>query len=489
VSGDARMLRRVVLAGETDFAGWRDHARALLLARIPPEQVIFSTAADDGGDLFGSAAASGLPSPAADVPAVTVPRAFMQLAETALLHSDPQRFAYLYRLLWRLQVDRRLMEQRTDADVALLENFAKSVRRDIHKMHAFVRFREIAAEDGPRFVAWFEPEHHTIEAGTPFFVRRFAAMRWSILSPRLCAHWDLHTLVFSPGASKRDAPAEDAMEDAWRVYYASIFNPARLKVDAMRAEMPKKYWRNLPEAGLIEPLIRSATQRAGEMVAAQPSLAKSNPQRLAAPAVLAAPSAGTLEALRAEAADCRACPLWKPATQTVFGEGPRDARVLFLGEQPGDREDLSGKPFVGPAGQLFDRAMGAAGLDRSAVYVTNAVKHFKFVPRGKKRIHSTPNSSEIQACRPWFDRELELISPNLVVAMGATAIHSLFGRTMPVGKNRGRILEGPRGAALVTVHPSYLLRLPDPAAREDEYDRFVEDLRLAGPFLAGQTAA
>ena len=188
----------------------------------------------------------------------------------------------------------------------------------------------------------------------------------------------------------------------------------------------------------------------------------------------------SLETLREEAAGCRACHLWKDATQTVFGEGPPHARVMLVGEQPGDKEDLAGKPFVGPAGQMLDRALQEAGIDRHKVYVTGAVKHFKFVRRGKIRLHQKPATSEIRACRPWYERELASIKPALVVAMGATAAQCVFGKITPINKNRGRLIDLDDGIkALVTVHPSYLLRLPDAEARAREYQRFVDDLKIA----------
>ncbi len=197
-----------------------------------------------------------------------------------------------------------------------------------------------------------------------------------------------------------------------------------------------------------------------------------------------AASPDSIAALRDEAADCRACPLWKDATQTVFGEGPQLASIMLVGEQPGDKEDLAGKPFVGPAGQMLDRALEEAGIDRSKVYVTNAVKHFKFVPRGKIRLHQKPNTSEIKACRPWYQRELAAIKPDLVVAMGATAAQSVFGKITQINKNRGRPIDLDDGVkALVTVHPSYLLRLPDADARAREYQRFVDDLKMAAALL------
>jgi len=192
----------------------------------------------------------------------------------------------------------------------------------------------------------------------------------------------------------------------------------------------------------------------------------------------------SLKTLRKEAAHCRACPLWKNATQTVFGEGPQHAPLLLVGEQPGDKEDIAGKPFVGPAGLILDRALQEAGIDRKKAYVTNAVKHFKFVPRGKIRLHQKPTTPEIKACRQWYERELASIKPALVIAMGATAAQSVFGKITPINKNRGRVIDLASGIkALVTVHPSFLLRQPDPDAKAREYARFVGDLKIAAEML------
>ena len=187
--------------------------------------------------------------------------------------------------------------------------------------------------------------------------------------------------------------------------------------------------------------------------------------------------------LAAAARDCRACPLWEPATQTVFGEGARHARIVVVGEQPGDQEDLAGRPFVGPAGQMLDRALFEAGMARRSLYVTNAVKHFKFIVRGKRRLHQSPKVTEIRACHPWLTAELARLQPEVIVAMGATAAHSIFGRATPVEKSRRQIFDltigGHRTRVIVTVHPSYLLRLPDVALRAEAYRNFVDDLRFA----------
>ncbi|MDV3458155.1 UdgX family uracil-DNA binding protein [Sphingomonas sp. HF-S4] len=452
-------MRVVSLSAEDDFEGWRDAARALAGARVAPSDVVWQVG-DRLADLFGDEAML----PPAAPRALQVPRAFLDLAQTVVLHGDPERFALLYTLL---ASGPRRIDDRADPLVRRLEGMAREVRRDIHKMRAFVRFREVQDADGVRFVAWFEPEHHIVRANARFFVERFANMRWSILTPELSLHWDGEALAEGPGASKADAPGDDPVEDVWKTYYASIFNPARLKTGAMLKEMPRKYWKNMPETALVKELIAGARQRETAMVAKARSEIGGNIE-------------GAWAALRDEAADCTRCHLRKHATQTVFGEGPVDARLMFVGEQPGDQEDLAGRPFVGPAGQMFDSAIGAAGIDRDTVYVTNAVKHFKFEPRGKRRIHSKPDAGEIQACRWWYEQERLLVKPAMTVALGATAARQMLGKVVTITAARGRILELPDGGrGWVTIHPSFLLRLPDKARAEEEYAAFVEDLKGA----------
>jgi len=481
-------MHRIRLAEEDDLDGWREAARALALAGAAPEAVTWETQGTAG--LFGDA--SPLPPPVR--PAFSVPRPFLDLAGLVVCHREPERFGLLYALLVRIRDRREALEDRADPLVQRLERMAREVRRDAHKMHAFVRFREVAEPDGgTRMVAWFEPEHHIVRREAGFFVRRFASMRWSILTPELSIHWDCERLTEGPGATRAGAPDGDPIEETWKTYYASIFNPARLKVRAMTREMPKKYWKNMPETALVGELIAGARSRELEMV--ERSRAKAIPESGEALAVAKAGEAAAVqaerriepggnlraawEALLADAKACTRCPLYGPATQTVFGEGPLDARIMFVGEQPGDQEDLAGRPFVGPAGQLFDRALAAAGVDRSAAYVTNAVKHFKFEPRGRRRIHSKPGGPEIDACRWWIEQERVLIRPPVTVALGATAARSLFGRTVTIGAMRGKPHRAAGGGETwVTVHPSFLLRVQD--RQEEEYARFVEDLRRIG---------
>lgn len=463
----------ITLAHETDFAGWRRAARSLALGGTPPDQAIWSVR--EAADLFAEPAA-GTDAPAG---AFSVPRALVELAETAIQHRDPERFALLYALIWRAhQGERRLLEDAADPLVRRVQALAAAVRRDTHKMRAFLRFREVTEPEGTRYVAWFEPDHYIVEGNAPFFVRRFASMVFSILTPYRSAHWDGETLRLGAGADPADVPDDDRLAEYWRAYFAAIFNPARLKVSAMLSEMPRKYWRNLPEAAAIPALIRGAEARTAQMVEAP----MFSPERAARPrpaAPAAAAADGPLAQLAEEAAGCRLCPLWAPATQTVFGEGPLAARMMLVGEQPGDQEDLAGRPFVGPAGQMLDRALIDAGIDRQHVYVTNAVKHFKFEPRGKRRIHATPDRTEIEVCRTWLDRERAIVMPAVTVLLGASAARAVLGRAVTISRERGRPIPLSPGQALVTVHPSYLLRLPDEESKAREYAALVRDLRTA----------
>ncbi len=335
---------------------------------------------------------------------------------------------------------------------------AKAVHRAQHKMRAFVRFREVKDVEPETYVAWFESPHRVLELNADFFVRRFANQRFSILTPDGALHWDGNDVRLEETADRSQAPAEDELEDFWRTYYANIFNPARLKISAMTSEMPKRYWRNLPEAQLIPELIESAGRRAEAMVASEPT----TPKRRIAPAaahdgaVEAAIAAGALPEVGAGVNACRRCDLWRDATQGVPGEGPPHAPMMLVGEQPGDQEDLAGHPFVGPAGQVLDRALEAAGVVRTDVFVTNAVKHFKHELRGKRRLHKTPDAGEISACRWWLDQERSLVKPKVVVALGGTAAQAVFGKPMPILKSRGRPFELDGGRAGIHHRPPLL---------------------------------
>ncbi|WP_209903470.1 MULTISPECIES: UdgX family uracil-DNA binding protein [unclassified Rhizobium] len=479
-------MYRVLLRGRGDLTEWRDAARAYLAAGIAPDRVEWRTM-DDTDGLFGLDG-NQLPEPVDKPVTQGVPPAFLKLAASVICHSDPTRFSLLYRMLFRMAHGRNFLGMATDPDVVAANRMSKSIGRDYHKMTAFVRFKEIPLPEGVagrrRFVSWFEPDHFIIDRVAPFFQRRFNDMDWLIVTPRGSASWDGETLRTS------DEPAEkpdlrDDTDDLWRTYYANIFNPARLKVKMMMSEMPKKYWKNLPEAELIPGMIASAEASVIEMgrkAASEPLAFHHRIQEAAARVPMPeGPTAGTIEALREEARRCTRCDLHCMATQTVFGEGPVNAKVMIVGEQPGDQEDLAGRPFVGPAGKVFNEAVSAAGIDRTQFYITNAVKHFKYEPRGKRRIHQKPNMGEVQQCRWWLVQELDLVQPKLVVAMGATALFSLTEmrhkledvRSRPIAMQNGRTL-------FVTVHPSYLLRIPDLGRKAEEVARFKEDIVAIG---------
>ncbi len=476
------------------FEEWRGRARDLLARRVPPSEVDW-VEEDFGAGLFAQPdeAAGGREPNVQD----KVPAAFLDLARTVWAHPEARRAAVLYRILWRLVVGRenQLLAIPTDPDVHQAEQWRKAVARDIHKMHAFVRFRLIATHQvtgREQFVAWYEPSTRCVRLAVPFFQKRFAGMDWSILTPDECAHWDGERLHFTPGLRRDQAPGEDALDGLWRTYYQSIFNPARLKVKAMQSEMPVKFWKNLPEASLIPKLIAGSQHRVDEMLETEGRRVLPLPRNRyieklherheekwldAVPEDLGA--LGWVElspALRA----CRACPLWEKATEAVPGEGPETARVMIVGEQPGDREDLSGKPFVGPAGQVLRNALGVVGLEVAEIYLTNAVKHFKWTPDGRGRKHATPGKMEVRHCRPWVMAELQRVQPEVLVLLGRTAAFSLLGRDVKLTEERG-LLEAPQLArrVILTYHPSYLLRLPAGSAQERARAEFEADLALA----------
>ena len=465
----------VRLAHETDFDGWRAAARALRARGVPPGDTLWTV--DGQASLLAATSPSETPgeggwdlhSPTAAC--FTVPKAFVELAGQAILHRSDERFALLYRLLWRLQEQPALLGVASDPDVVQARKLARDVDRAAHKMKAFVRFRGAYDDQGEALVAWFEPAHRVVEATAPFFVKRFANTRWSILTPDVCAHWNLGELAFTPGVDPADAPRADQLESYRKARYAAIFNPG--------AEPGR--------GGPHSQRVGCAQQRTAEMVA------KPEPSRRVVKAAIRnsrdAPWDGvaptTLEEVAAGVDHCRRCDLWRNATQGVAGEGPRKAKLLFVGEQPGDQEDLAGKPFVGPAGQMFDKALAEAGVPRAETYVTNAVKHFKHELRGKRRIHQTPNQGEVTACRWWLDAERRIIRPRVIVSLGGTAALAVFGKVTPVGKFRQQALQlSDQAQGVVTYHPSYLLRLPDAEAKAKAYAAFVEDLKFAWKLAA-----
>jgi len=474
-------MHRVVLPETGTMDAWREAARRLAAHEVSPSQVEWAVG-EAGQGLFDAE-----PWPDGDGRALKVPRAFLEIAETVILHRDPVAPDLLYQALMRLQDQPQLLADAADPLVRRLGALQKAVHRDIHKMRAFVRFREIPS-DGPRrrFAAWFEPEHRVVEANAGFFARRFSDMDWAIHTPDLSVIFEEGEISFAPGAPRPDLP-DDAAESLWATYFTNIFNPARIKLGSMRQHMPLKYWKNMPETAQIPAMLEGAEARVRAMQAAAatqaPARAAIITERYRAAMPKAPEIIETLDQAREAVQHCTRCDLCCHATQAVFGEGPPDARLMVVGEQPGDQEDLAGRPFVGPAGKVLDEIMQQAGVDRAQAWMTNAVKHFKFTPRGKRRIHQSPDRGEVAACKWWLDLERDFVKPQLMLGLGGTAALALTGKNAGITKRRGKVEETPDGPVLLSWHPSYLLRIPDAGRAAEARAELAEDLALARKLL------
>ena len=394
----------------------------------------------------------------------------MARAELAADHADPERFAVLYRLLWKVTHGvRSALSDPLDPDAARLSAMLREVREEYHRMQAFVRFRQTRAPDGSEhWLAWFRPAHPVLPQVARYFARRYPAMPWTLFTPDASATWDGNELRFGPGAPRATAPANDEVDALFASYYEQIFNPARTNLKVMRRHLPQRILEQLPEGAQTKPLAASASERVAAMTRVAPSAAST-----------LVPETQRVEQLAAAARTCLACPIGEHATQTVFGTGPERARLMIVGEQPGDEEDLAGQPFVGPAGRLLDELLTKAGILRSEVYVTNAVKHFKFERRGKRRLHERPNAREVQACRAWLMAEVRAVKPELILCLGATAAQSFCGPEFRVTRDRGKPMSTPWADwFMATYHPSALLRAPDEASRARMERELFADLAL-----------
>lgn len=460
---------------------WRQAARRAMSHRIPPESMNWNPA--DG--LFDG---DGLPEK--DGPHATLAsKAFLETMRNVIWHADTERFHLLYQALWRLAHRDGDPLSAVDPLGYRLIRMSKNVRRDLHKMHAFLRFREISATTQRRhFIAWFEPEHNIVEPASKFFVARFSDMDWTILTPKRSAVFENGALEFQPGAAKPNLAPDDS-EALWNAYFTNIFNPARTNIRAMLSEMPKKYWRNMPETRLIPAMLKDAEARTTKMREAQATAPRKGSELIAQryrdqfPAIAA--TAKTLDDLSGAIRSCQRCSLCEQASQAVCGSGAQNAAMMIVGEQPGDQEDLSGQPFVGPAGQILRRLMRQADIADNTVFLTNAVKHFKFTPRGKRRLHQTPNRDEIDHCRWWLNQEITLVKPRLILALGASAAFAVSHISLPISRRRGTVEQLQDGTRLLfSWHPSYILRLPDPARQQRAEGELLEDLGQAKELTA-----
>ncbi len=457
---------------EPHFDAWRDAVRPLLALKTEAQDIEWRPVGSTQSGLFAAP-----PAPVTDRPLPSMPRAFFTLARSGLAFDAPDRFSLPYAVA-RLVAERggQVLDDIGIREVRELKRRAKTVHRDVHKMHAFVRFAKTIDDAGERWVSWHRPDHFIIRQATPHFVRRFGDMRFALLTPKGSAVFTPEDgVVYGPGVAHHISPTQDDLDALWCTYYASIYNPARTLTDAMRSEMPMKHWGTMPETKLIARLLAEAPKRLAESAAR-------NPQ--GASAVLP-PDAAPLSAVHDAIRRCRGCPLAGPATHAVPGEGPQTARIVIVGEQPGDCEDTEGRPFVGPAGRLLMDALNAVGLEREQVYLTNAVKHFHHKKQNKQRLHERPEALHAELCAPFLHAELSRIQPTVVVALGTTAARTLLGRAVKLQSVYGRRLTARGGHTLIVgPHPAAILRRPD----SSELRRQLHDALLKATAMTRSTA-
>jgi uracil-DNA glycosylase family protein len=493
------------------FEAWRVAARQSLHAGLAPHQI----------DLQDATAPQplSLEPETADPPASTpifrpvTSKTFLDLATQAAAHRDPSRWNLLYRILFRLQSDPQLLTAEHDPDIIQLQHLAAQVHRDLTSMLAFLRLVKILGPGDPsfaagrptvldepliqtdpnqpdphhlllaiptpfgltrteiepcepapalpspdepcdHFVAWYAPEHRILPLAAPLFAEKFNILHWTILTPDQSASWNpiTHRLTFGPGVPLDAPPSDEELETLWRRHRETTRLESTMPVSppeppALTLEAPSTPMTTRPAKPSADPFI---------------------------------PSDHTLPSLAAALPTCRGCDLYKHASHAVPGRGQPTSALLLVGEQPGDQEDLQALPFVGPAGKLLDHILEELHLDRSTLFVTNAVKHFKFVQRGKLRLHQPPLISEINACRPWLLAEIDAVQPRVILCLGASAAKSVFGNTFSLMRDRGQLLPSPYAPqAIATIHPSAILRARDEASREELTALFKQDLTLA----------
>ncbi|KND61975.1 Uracil-DNA glycosylase, putative family 6 [Candidatus Burkholderia verschuerenii] len=470
-----------VISIDDDFDAWHNAARDALAHGWTPESIEWRVERHDAAalSLFDAQtdAETAPPKPAEASP-VRISKELASQLKDASHFRDPNRWGFLYRVLWRWAQGDRSSASPADEDGARLNKMAKSVRRVQHDMIAYVRFRQRDASLGPpEYVAWYEPDHDVLAWGAEHFAARMGRSTWLITTPDGAAMFDvahLHLERRRNFAADHQCDTPDAAEALWMTYYRSIFNPARLNESALEQHMPVRFWKGLPEGALIPSLVSQARGGVRRVGQAQ-HVGALGGKAVQVDALDAQPARDAPTSLD----DCRRCDLWRHATQAVAGEGPSDARIMLLGEQPGDQEDLKGEPFVGPAGQLLDDAMRRAGVPREQVYLTNAVKHFKWEPRGKRRLHKTPGQQEVEACAYWLERELHDIGARVIVTLGATALAALLGHRATLQAHLGRVTPYGDKVIVATYHPSYALRQNDDAAREKNVAAIVAALEQA----------
>lgn len=479
------------IAIEDTFAAWRAASLRALSESLAPEMIEWrvgeSAALPQTQALFDYGETSENAAPSA--PTVHVSKELAALLKDAALYRSTERWAFLYKVLWRWQHGDRAVASPADADGAQLYRMAKSVRRAKHDMIAYVRFRKQAsAAQTPEYLAWYEPDHDVLAWAADHFAQRMGRTSWMIATPRAAAFWDGQQLHLEqrralPGDHRADTADKDEAEALWLAYYRSTFNPARLNEAALEQHMPVRFWKGLPEGHLIPAMISEAKSGARRLAQAS-AVGSRGGKSIPVEAEVAQPVREPPSSLDR----CRRCELWRNATQAVGGSGAGDARIMLIGEQPGDQEDLAGLPFVGPAGQLLTLAITSAGLSRDQVYLTNAVKHSKWEPRGKRRLHKTAGQREVEACSFWLERELQTVRPTVIVTLGATALIALLHEKANLRDYLHAPFEAAGAWGIATYHPSFALRQQNDEAR-DKILTAISQALIQARELAASTAS
>lgn len=458
----------------SNFDDWREKARMCLINNILPSNIDWQETEQAQSSLFNNENINFNVSQDRVIDHIKIPKSFIEIAVIVSCHRNPQKWPLLYNVLWNLVYgEKHILNIITHPIMHEIYNMKKSVGRDMHKMKAFVRFEKIIDESKERYIAWYKPQHNIIKMVAPFFKNRFSLMHWTIMTPDGSAQWNGENLLFSD--DKINDPkniSHDSMVELWKIYYSAIFNPARIKIKAMMREMPRRYWNTMPETQIIPAILSDAPKRVSKM------LSHSEGSLINAGNFL--PKVKTYHSLSESATKCEGCPLYKNATQTVFGYGKVDAEIMFVGEQPGNTEDQVGQPFVGPAGNVLMKALEELNLDRNQFYFTNAVKHFKFKSMNNKRLHVSPNTKEIVACKPWLLNEIEVIKPKLIICLGITASRAVLGYGFNMKLNRGKIVKYNEVInAIATYHPSSFLRANDKLQRDIIYNEIICSIQKA----------
>jgi uracil-DNA glycosylase len=450
----------ILLQHPKSFDEWRLAVLSLLQTNRTPNEVLWSSE-DQQPNLWFDTLNSGAHYK------LKIPSKLKELLMTLSMHRSLTRWNLMYRILYRsIHGEKNLLDDPADSDVATALRMQQEIENDIHRFYAFLRFKKHMDNEGEIFIAFFKPDHSILHAVLQFFVKRFGSMRWVIFTPEGSAYWDTRTLKIQD--TKIDMPQvnDQEMETMWSSYYSSIFNPTRSNEKLLKQHVPNRFRSNMPEMEQVSELLQNAPKRTDRMLESVSSAAISGWSE-------------SLQDLNIKLQRCVSCPIGLNGTRAVAGQGSLGG-IMLVGEQPGDEEEKCGDPFVGPAGEVLNEAFRDLNLNRNMIYITNSVKHFKFVMRGKSRIHDRPSHAEIGACRSWLNEEIRLVQPDVIICLGASAAQSVLGAKLDIGKNLNQEFTHPSGAIiLVTYHPAAILRVPDPDRKREMYSQILRSLANA----------